>query len=84
MPIASQKVPWREDVVCMRVRYANDNSRSFVFCDKSINALHFCFRSVFTFLFQGHMKVALSSTGPIKSYVDLLYTQQNIAFLIGQ
>ena len=31
------------------------------FCSISqLNVLHFCLRSVFTFVFQGHMKVALS------------------------
>ena len=31
MTIAFQKVPWRDDVVYIHVRLANENSRSFVF-----------------------------------------------------
>ena len=33
-------------------------ARLFLF-DKSINALYFCLRSVFAFIFQGHLKVPL-------------------------
>ena len=62
MPIAFQKVPWRDDVVCIRFRLANENSYSFVLDSISqLSVLHFCARSVFTSIFQGHVKVALSS-----------------------
>lgn len=46
-----QKVPWRNDIVCIRVHKANENSRSFVFFRWAIelNALHFCLCSVFRY-----------------------------------
>ena len=63
MPIAFQKVLWRDDVVGIRVRQANENS--FFSLDSQLNVLHFCLRSVFMFIFQGHVKVALIQLSPV-------------------
>ena len=51
------------------------------FCSISqLNVLHFCLRSVFKFIFQGHMKVALLnsfSRAHVKTKVQLVHCKCN-------